>query len=63
MEISSLGKEQEKRTKDIPNEVCVSREPTDLLSLLATNVAGPHLVTKTFLPLLQRGKQKKILNM
>ncbi|EPE34734.1 NAD(P)-binding Rossmann-fold containing protein [Glarea lozoyensis ATCC 20868] len=35
----------------------------DLESAFSTNVNGAHLVTKTFLPLLKKGGQKKVINM
>lgn len=34
----------------------------DLTSTFAVNVGGTHNVTKTFLPLLKKGQQKKIIN-
>lgn len=37
--------------------------PDELSSVLETNVVGPHRVIRAFLPLLQKGGQKKIINM
>lgn len=37
--------------------------PDELTSILDTNVVGTHRVTRAFLPLLRKGRQKKIINM
>lgn len=37
--------------------------PEEMLRVLDFNVVGPHRVTAAFLPLLEKGKQKKVINM
>ncbi|KAK5716806.1 hypothetical protein LTR17_016331 [Elasticomyces elasticus] len=37
--------------------------PEEMLRVLDVNVVGPHRVTAAFLPLLEKGKQKKVINM
>ncbi|KAK3651280.1 hypothetical protein LTR56_005737 [Elasticomyces elasticus] len=37
--------------------------PEEMLRVLDVNVVGPHRMTAAFLPLLEKGKQKKVINM
>lgn len=46
-----------------PGGKLVDCPPEELASILNTNAIGPHRVTRALLPLLRRGKQKKIINM
>jgi NAD(P)-dependent dehydrogenase (short-subunit alcohol dehydrogenase family) len=39
------------------------QEMTDLDEVLRTNVTSVHMVTTAFLPLLRKGKEKKVFNM
>lgn len=39
---------------------CVSRDDDEFKEVLMTNVMGPFLVVKSFLPLIKKGKKKQV---
>ena len=48
--------------KAFKNDTPSTLDPKDLTVTIAANVAGPTLVTRTFMPLVERGNRKVITN-
>lgn len=49
--------------KAVKDDTPSSLDPKDLTATITANVAGPTLVTRTFIPLIERGNRKVIANM